>query len=436
MTRKFTYIFAAFLLSIGIFVSCSKSGPEQNPDPCAGKTIVINGVATPTSSSTTSNGTITVTASGSSGFTYNINGGAYQATGAFTGLAAGSYTIGAKDAAGCAKTQSFTVTATPCPTITVNATTTATSGAGATDGSISATASGSTGYTFSLNGGAFQASGNFTGLAAGAYTVTAKDQNGCTGSGSFVVADPSCPTITITQVITPSASPNVNTGSIAATASGGASPYTYSIDGGTTFQGSGTFNALAAGNYTIIAKDANNCQGSSGTLTVTANPCPAITISNNITGSDKCTNNTGTITVNASGSTGFTYKLNSGSFQASNVFNSLPTGAATIQVRDVNACVSSSNATVPQAAAGTRFSDVKAILSANCALSGCHSGPTPQNGINFNDDCTIVTQSARIRSRAVDGNPSFMPPSGPQLSTADKQKIVDWINAGGQHSNN
>ena len=33
--------------------------------------------------------------------------------------------------------------------------------------------------------------------------------------------------------------------------------------------------------------------------------------------------------------------------------------------------------------------------------------------------------------RAVDGNPTFMPQGG-QLTTIDKQKITDWINAGGR----
>ena len=38
------------------------------------------------------------------------------------------------------------------------------------NGSINATASGSTGFNYSINSGAFQASGNFTNLAAGSYT--------------------------------------------------------------------------------------------------------------------------------------------------------------------------------------------------------------------------------------------------------------------------
>ena len=81
------------------------------------------------------------------------------------------------------------------------------------------------------------------------------------------------------------------------------------------------------------------------------------------------------------------------------------------------------------------FLAVKAVLATNCAIPGCHSLPSPQNGLDFADDCTIVSQGLRIKARAVDAIPSQMPPSGPPLSTADKQKIIDWLNAGGKHNN-
>src|SRR5260370_14592477 len=47
-------------------------------------------------------------------------------------------------------------------------------------GSISASATGGTGTITYSDGGAFQPTGAFTGLAAGSYTITAKDANGCT----------------------------------------------------------------------------------------------------------------------------------------------------------------------------------------------------------------------------------------------------------------
>lgn len=239
-------------------------------------------------------------------------------------------------------------------TIVINGTATPTSGGASANGSISVSATGSTGFTFNNNGGAFQAAGTFSNLAAGNYTITAKDDAGCTSTKSFTVA---------------------------------------------------------VGN------------------------CPAITISSVNIGSDKCSNNTGKITVTANGSTGFTYTINGGtSYQASNIFSSLATGNFTIGVKDANGCVSTNTTTVPVASSGPLFASVKALMLANCAFAGCHAGATPQSGIDLSIDCTIVSKSARIKARAVDANPSIMPASG-AMSAADKQKIVDWINAGGQNSN-
>lgn len=75
----------------------------------------------------------------------------------------------------------------PCANVSIAVTATKTD-ATANDGSISATATGSTGFSYKINNGTFQTSGNFTGLAGGDYTITAKDVNGCTGSESFTIS--------------------------------------------------------------------------------------------------------------------------------------------------------------------------------------------------------------------------------------------------------
>jgi hypothetical protein len=48
-------------------------------------------------------------------------------------------------------------------------------------------------------------------------------------------------------------------GSIAINTSGGTAPFTYSVDGGTTFGSSNAFNGLAAGNYAIQVRESNGC---------------------------------------------------------------------------------------------------------------------------------------------------------------------------------
>jgi uncharacterized membrane protein len=83
---------------------------------------------------------------------------------------------------------------------------------------------------------------------------------------------------------------------------------------------------------------------------------------------------------------------------------------------------------------GPLFTAVKTMMQTSCAISGCHAGSNAQNGINFSVDNTIVAQKTRIKVRAVDqaGTSTQMPPSGQPLPLADRQKITDWINAGGR----
>lgn len=437
---KLTGLFIACLLFTGLSVtnSCSKGGSTTppTPNPCAAKTITVSATVTNTTTGQ-SIGAINAAASGSSGFTFNINGGAFQASGNFTGLAAGTYVVIAKDADGCTGTNTFTVND-PCSAknITITGTVTNTM-AGTSNGSIAATAAGSTGFTYSLNGGAFQASGTFTGLAIGTYTVTAKDLDGCTKSQTFIVVDIcAAKTITITgTVVNTGPAAGATNGSITASASG-STGFTYQLNSG-AFQGSGTFTGLAVATHTVTAKDVDGCTKSQ-TFTVALDPCKGktLTIGSATTATDKCSPTpTGSITVTAGGSTGFTYSLNSGAFQASNIFTALSANAYNIAAKDIDGCIKTGTATVTEAPAGINFSAVRAVLQANCALSGCHAGPSPQNGINFSLDCTIVINWDRIKARAVDTNPSVMPPApNAPLSAADKQKILDWITAGHRYT--
>lgn len=245
----------------------------------------------------------------------------------------------------------------PCSgiTITVDGTVTNPSASGASDGSITATASGSSGITFSINGGAFQSSGNFTNLAAGSYTISAKNGNNCSGSKSFtLIARNICTGVTIT------------------------------VTGTTTIN----IPCTGAGN---------------GSITVT----------------------------NTGGIAPFTYSLNGGVFQSSNLFGNVSSGTHSVTVKDVNGCTGSANIIVNDVAQGPLFTAVRTMMQTNCILSGCHAdSQTPI----FSDPCAIITNRFKIKSRAVDGDPSPMPPTG-LLPDSLRQKITAWISAGGQFNN-
>jgi large repetitive protein len=422
--KKTTLLSITFYAVIALLLSCGgKGGDAPPPNPCANKTITIAATSTPTSMPASANGTIAASASGSANFTYSLNGGAFQASGNFTGLAVGAYTIVAKDADGCTGTTMASVTATPCPAITVTTVNVDATSSTANNGSITVTAGGSTNFTYSKdNGTTFQASNVFSNLAPGSYTVVAKDGNGCTGARAVTISTAACPAITVTATLVRPTGPTVANGSITVTATGGAMPFTYSRDNGATFQASNVFNNVAAGSYTIVAKDANGCPGNT-IVALTAN-CPTITFTTSITNADKCLNSDGSITVTAAGSSGYTYSRDGVTFQASNIFTNLANTNFNITVRDANNCNSAvTNVTVGQKPAGPTFTAVKALLAANCV--GCHSWAS--------DDCQIVSKRNTIKNRVVDGNPSFMPQGGP-LPQSERDKVTAWLTAGGKHS--
>ncbi|MFM2360389.1 MAG: hypothetical protein RLY16_2382, partial [Bacteroidota bacterium] len=171
----------------------------------------------------TSNGTITATASGGTDFQYSLNHGSFQDSGVFRGLAALSdHVIIARNSMGC--TDSITVSIgsyNPCAGVVINvAATKVDAGANQSNGSITASVAGGTGYKFSLNGGAYQTSGTFSNLAAGNYTVAAKSTAGCIGTKQVTIGTINpCAGITV-AVSTTFVQPTINqaNGSITATA--------------------------------------------------------------------------------------------------------------------------------------------------------------------------------------------------------------------------
>jgi len=189
--KLFTVLLAGAVFISANFISCSKGGDDEPvpSDPCAGKTIAITATPTASAGCGAPTGSIAVTATGSTGFTYKLNaGGTYQASGNFTGLAAGAYTVFVKDGDGCEKSQAVTIASTG-GTFTVTTATTTTNGCGTSTGSITVTATGSTGFTYKLNaGGTYQAGNTFNNLAEGAYTVFVKDGAGCENSQAVTVS--------------------------------------------------------------------------------------------------------------------------------------------------------------------------------------------------------------------------------------------------------
>jgi hypothetical protein len=240
-------------------------------------------------------------------------------------------------------------------------------------------------------------------------------------------------TITVSGTVT-DADAAQNNGSISASATGGTG-FTFSIDGG-AFQGSGTFTNLTKGNHTVTAKDNRGCSGSKSFTIGEKAACGGVTITvtGATTASDPCAG-TGSITITAAGSANFTYSLNGSAFQASNVFTNVASGNHTVTAKDAAGCTGSAQVNVAAGVQGPLFTAVKGIISANCAIAGCHVNPAPTGGLNFADNCTIVLNKDRIKARAVDaaGTANQMPPPpNAPLSQTDRDKITQWVAAGGR----
>ncbi len=126
------------------------------------------------------NGTITVTASGGTApYQYSLDGITWQSSNILQ-APAGPYTVTIKDNNNCTTTRSGTLTQPPAMTAT--AVTTNASCNGGNDGTITVTASGgNTNYQYSIDGTTFQASNVFN-VIPGTYTITVKDNLGCTFS--------------------------------------------------------------------------------------------------------------------------------------------------------------------------------------------------------------------------------------------------------------
>ena len=414
--------------------------PIGSIDPCQGVTINVTATKTDAGASQ-SNGAITASASGGNNFTYSLNGGAFQPGAVFNNLAAGNYTIAAKSDAGCLGTAQVTIgTVNPCAGITVAITTTLVQPTGTSaNGSITATATGGSGFSFSINNGAFQSSGTFSSLVAGNYTITAKNSNGCTGSTTVALgANNPCAGITVVVTAT-QVNPTTGTsnGSITASATGG-SGFTYSLNNG-TFQSNSTFSNLAAGTYTVTAQNSNGCIGSLQVTLTATSACGSVTITltSTVTNTTPCITpaNNGSISLSASGSTGFTYNVNGGAYQASNVFPNLSAANYLMGVKDGNGCTNTQSVTVGIVPQGPTFAPVRALISSRCSGSGCHMNGGNAAGYNFDSDCNIVTYWSQINGAAVTYTLKKMPQSPqPLLTAAEKQTITNWVNAGHRYT--
>lgn len=209
-------------------------------------------------------------------------------------------------------------------------------------------------------------------------------------------------------------------GSLTIAASGGSGDYMYSINGD-DFQPSATFSDLGAGNYTVSVMDMNECSASGSAIVESAAGLMLTASVDRVAG---CETANGELTVDVTGGEGpYQYRLDEGSFQDDPVFGGLEAGTHTVMAQDINGCLVSSEVEVDH---GTSLEDeVMPIITASCAVSGCHDG---NSGIpDWSVRANVIANATTIRNLTGNGT---MPPAGRSITDEEIATIACWVNDG------
>ncbi len=303
---------------------------------------------------------VTLDTAGTAPYSYSIDGGALQnLTAPFTmsNLFSGTHTIEIQDANGCGNLVSVDI----LPPMEISSDVTAFPTCNNDDGEFTINVSGGSGlysYTINPNPATISLSGNvFSGVPAGIYTVTIIDTvTTCTEEITISVPEATPPTFTTTPTVVTCFGDN--SGSIEINVNGYSGAYTYEVFDSLGTSVTGIVNAntatnpltvigMTAGNFTveIIETESPFCSATSGVIIVS--PAEDLTLVATETSNVTCDNLQGTITANANGGWGnYQYELTGNTtvaYSSNNVFTDLSAGNYTVNVIDMEGCVTSTN---------------------------------------------------------------------------------------------
>ncbi|MBI4929933.1 MAG: gliding motility-associated C-terminal domain-containing protein [Bacteroidetes bacterium] len=267
---------------------------------------------------------------GTSPYTFSWSTSPAQTSSSATGLSAGTYTVLITDAAGCIGTQTVTLFQ---PTAITSSVSTTNTTCGASTGSAAVTASGGTGgLTYSWNPGG-QTTPSISNLAAGTYSCTVTDANGCTQTSNGTVANANGPTATILSQVNVTCSGGTN-GSANSSATGGTAPYTYSWNT-TPPQTTANATGLSAGNYVVTVTDASGCSNTQ-TVAITAPAALSASVTNTPATCGLIPPD-GSATAAATGGTSpYTYTWSN--FQSTQTITGLAAGSYSVLITDASGC--------------------------------------------------------------------------------------------------
>jgi gliding motility-associated-like protein len=373
------------------YTKCGETSPTVLTDdvtvtPAPGQ---ISATITPQQSTCgQANGSVSITASGGSGaLSYSSDNINFGSSSSFTGLSSGNYTFYIQDQGGC--TVSLPVQITDLSTLAATADSIPAICNGSSDGLINVTATGGTQpYSYILGSGSPQTSATFNNLSSGSYSITVIDLQGCQVTLNQSVTEPTA--IQLTEINSTNSSCNLPNGGLEVNATGGISPYIYSINNFSTNQSTGLFTNISALTYTVGVQDGNGC---SAQINVVVNgDNSVIAIPGNSTSTSCNGSSDGQLSLfTFGGPAPYQFSIDSAPFGIDSVFTNLSAGSYLLTVQDANGCLDTITmiVTEPTLLLANSGSPVTVCLGENVTLTASATGGTAPysyswNGVNQN----------------------------------------------------
>ncbi|WP_372755151.1 gliding motility-associated C-terminal domain-containing protein, partial [Labilibaculum sp.] len=231
-------------------------------------------------------------------------------------------------------------------------------------------------YTYSVDG-LESDSGIFTDLDPGDYTVQIVDANACVYDTLVTVGEPSVIGFLIEDVVLPTCE-NTNDGIIQITPYGGNSGYTFSWSGPDDYRSySQNLENLAAGDYTLLINDIENCSGEGEVdLSLGYTIQLGLIVEQDVTtsgGSDgiltvETSEGTTPYSFTISGPDGYSYSSPSGYDNSSSTIENLAAGVYTVVATDVSGCSTVEKSTIIDEP-GAIFAYIEEIQSVGCSTN-------------------------------------------------------------------
>lgn len=337
----------------------------------------ISGTPVITAATCSANGTITGLVVNASVAITNYDWNGTTTPNQDLSAAQGSYTLTVTDANGCtAQSGPYVIPMTAAPVI--SGTAAITNENCNTGGAITglAVTGGGTPYQFDWSG-TVTTTADLTGAAAGSYTLTVTDDNGCqVQSGPYQVDEDTAPVIGGTPAVTNATC--TSQGAISGlTVTGGTGTLTYQWNSNP----SATIDLanVPAGPYVFVVTDANGCTDTSATITINMVGAPVINGTAVVTNATCTTQGSVTGLTVSGGTQPYTFAWNT-TISATTDLTGAAAGQYTLTVTDNAGCVVQSGPYTITQVAPPVFGGTATITDATCTQGGSITGITVSGG--------------------------------------------------------